>query len=113
MLLLATNANRAARAATGTGVCPGALAVDGEAACVPDATVALDFDQSLDVHADCAAQIAFYRILFVHGLANAVDLFLGQVVDASVGVDIGLRNDLLCAGRPDTINIGKSHFYPL
>ena len=62
---LRTHTDGLARALAGAGVGLGALAADRQAAQVPDAAVALDALQALQVHADFAAQIAFDHILAV------------------------------------------------
>src|SRR5207247_8737859 len=93
-LLLPSYSDGAFWSAAGAGVGAGALAVHRQAALVPDAPVALDLDQALDVHAHHAAQLALDRVFFVNGLAQLVDLFFGQVAHPGIWVHIGLLYDL-------------------
>jgi len=87
--------------------------VNGQATLVPDAAIALDLDQTLDVHADHAAQVTLDGVLFIYYFAQPVDLFFCEVADASIRIDICLIYYLLRAGRPDTVNVGKGYLYTL
>jgi hypothetical protein len=80
---------------------------------VPDTSITLDLDEPLDIHAHLASQVALNKMLFVHGLTDAVYLFFGEVAHACVRVDVGLRNDMLRGGRPDTKDIGQGNLYSL
>ena len=55
-----------ARAFSGSGVGLAALASYGETLSMANTTVATDFDQSLDIKSDIAAQIAFYSAIMVN-----------------------------------------------
>jgi hypothetical protein len=78
-----------------------------------DPSVALDFDQALDIHTHLAAQVTLNHVFFVYRLSDAVHLFFGEVIHPSVRVHVGLRQDVLGAGRPDAIYVCKGNFYPL
>ena len=65
----------------------GALAADREALAVPEAAVAGEVHQPLDVHRRLAPQIAFDHVVGVDRLAQMEDLLVGQVLDAALGRD--------------------------
>src|SRR6202035_617810 len=60
-----------------TGIGMGALAVNRQVAPMTQSAVALDFDQSADIHLNLFAQIALHAALGLNLLAKLVDLFFG------------------------------------
>ena len=48
-----------------------------------------------------------YEVL-VDVVAQLGQILLGQVLAADVRIDAGLRNDLLCSGVTDAVDIGQS-----
>src|SRR5688500_18971553 len=81
---------RLARAFAGAGVGGRTLAADRQAAAVAQAAVAADVHQTLDVHLNAFAQVAFDVALCVQDGANLVQLFLAKIPDLSVDADIRL-----------------------
>ena len=80
-----------ARAFASAGVGLGALAANGQAAQVANATVTLDTLEPLEVHADLAAQVALDDVFAVlDGMDNLGKLLLGEVLGADGRVDGGL-----------------------
>ena len=77
------------------------------------AAIAADFTQPLDVHSGLPAQVAFDDIVMLDGITQLGFLFLGQVLDADIGVDTGHFQNLGCTGGADAIDIGQSNFDPL
>jgi hypothetical protein len=75
----------------------GALAVDRQALAVAHALVAVDLHLALDVLGHVAAQVALDLQVGVDVGAEAGDLFVGQVADPGVGVDVGPRQ--ICVDR--------------
>src|SRR6266571_6555141 len=71
--------NCAARAPLGARVGSRALAVGGQAAPVPDAAIAVDLDQALDVLAHLLSQLAFHGVVLVDVLKYARYLVVGHV----------------------------------
>src|SRR3546814_3606050 len=67
-----------ARTLAGTGIGPGALAAQRQAATMAQAAVAGQVHQALDSHADLAAEVAFDHVLADFG-AQALDFRLGKV----------------------------------
>src|SRR6266496_479090 len=108
LLLLARDRPRLALAGAGVGV--RALAADGQALAVPQAPVAGEVHQPLDVHRGFAAQIAFDLVVLVDRLADVEDLLVGQVLDALVGRDAQLGDDLAGRGAVDSVDVGERHF---
>ena len=63
---------------------------------MPDAAIAADLAQALDVQSGLAAQVAFDGI-GVDGVTELLLLGVGQILDAGVGVDARLRQNVLGA----------------
>src|SRR5579875_1488438 len=89
------------------------LPVHGQVATVANAPVAVDLDQPLNVLSHLAPQVALDDVLAVDHLTDAVDLVVGEVAHAGVGVDAGLLQDLGGAGRPDAVDIAQRDLNPL
>src|SRR5690606_21568752 len=92
-----------ARTLTGTGIGPGALAAQREAAAMAQAAVAGQVHQALDRHADLAAAVALDHVLADLG-AQALDFGLGQVTDLGVRGHAGGFADLLRTGTADAVD---------
>src|SRR4029077_1455280 len=78
-LLLATDADGAARSATLPGVRLGALSAHRQVAPMPDAAVGADIHQALDVLAHLAPQVSLDLVAAVDDLTQSVDLVFRQV----------------------------------
>ena len=100
-------------ALAGPGVGLGPLAPDGQFLLVPEAPVAADVDQPLDVHGDFLAEVALDLLPFLDDLADLVDLVLGQGLDLLVLVDLGLFEDLVALGPADPVDVGQPDLDPL
>src|SRR5581483_297941 len=93
-----------ARALAGAGIGTGTLAAHRQAAAVPDAAVATEVHQPLDVHGDLAPQVALDGEL--RDLrANGVDLVLGEVLDPGVRVDARGLAGGVCARPSHAIDV--------
>src|SRR4030067_1844523 len=68
------------------GVGLGPLAPDGQLLLVPEAPVAADVDQPLDVHGDLLAEVALDLLPLLDDLADLVDLVLGPGLGPLVSV---------------------------
>ena len=90
-----------------------ALAVDGQAAAVPQALVAADFDLAANVSLNLAAQVAFDLVVLVDVLLERDELVLGEVADANVRADAGGRERFRRAGAADAVDIGERDLNPL
>ena len=95
-----------ARPLAGTGVGLGALPTHRQTAQVTDAAIGLDALQSLEIHADLAAQIAFDDILAIlNGVNNLRELLLGQILGPDARIDIRLSQDDFRVAGADAVNV--------
>src|SRR5271169_6066839 len=78
-----------------------ALAAHGEIAPVPQAAIALNFDEPANIHLDLLAEIAFDAALGFNRLPEPVDFFLGQVLDLLGFFHVGLGAQSAGARLPD------------
>src|SRR4030095_3618664 len=111
--LLLTGDGLLARALPGPGVGVGALTPHRQIAAVTLSAIAADVHQTLDVHGDVLAEIAFDFHVVRDDLANPHDLFLGQVLDPGVRADVRLLEDEVRLGPPDAVDVGQPNFHPL
>src|SRR5258707_1120355 len=102
----ADNADGLPRTFPGAGVGLSALTADGQTAKMADATVTLDALQSLQVHADLAAQVAFDDVLAVlDGVNDLRKLLFGQILGADARLNVGFREDELRVAGADAVNV--------
>src|ERR1051325_9968119 len=105
---IALHADGLARTFAGAGVGLRALAAHREAAHVADAAIALDALQTLQIHADLAAKIAFDDILAVLDRVHDLrQLRFGEVLRADAGVDLRLGEDVDRVLRADAVNVAQ------
>ena len=105
--LLLLVCDRTLRALAGTGVGLAALAADRQALAVPDTAVTTNLGEALDVHRHVAAEITLHSVAVANDFAELGLVGLGQILDAGVGIDTGLGQNLVGAGAPDAVDIGK------
>ncbi len=72
---------------------------------VTQAAVAAEVHQALDVHRDFATQVALDLVVAVDRLADLQHLGVGQLVDAALGRDADLVDDLLGELRADAVDV--------
>lgn len=70
-----------------------------------EATVAPNIDKSLDVEVDLLSEIALYLAGLVDGLADAVYLFIGEILDLYIRVNTRLLQYSSAHRRAYAINI--------
>ena len=68
------------RALAGTRVVLGVLSADRQAATMTDAAVAADFHQTLDVHGNLAAEVAFHLHMVLDVFTKLADFVFGKVL---------------------------------
>jgi hypothetical protein len=90
----------------------GPLPADRKIAPVAVAAVRADFNQSLDVHGDFLAQVAFHRAFFFNNLADPGNLVFVQVLDLLAGVNARAHQNGHRARPADAINVGQPNFRP-
>src|SRR5438552_13089041 len=108
LLLLPAHADGLLGSLPGAGVGVGPLAVDGQAAPVPEPLVTADLHLPLDVLRDLAAQVALDLVVGLDELAQADDLVVGEVADAGVGVHAGADGGFPCTGAADAEDVGEA-----
>src|SRR5437868_917227 len=94
---------------TFAGACIGmrALAPDRKAFPMPEAPVAAEVHQPLDIHRHFAAEVAFDKVVPIDRLADLDHLGIGQVVDPAVFGDPHLFADFPGLGGADAMDVAK------
>src|SRR3954463_12735082 len=90
-------------AAARVGVRP--LPVHREAAAMPEAPVAAEIHEALDVELHLAAQIPFDLVVGVEDLADGLHLRVAELLHALVLGDLRLLADMLREGAPDAVEV--------
>ena len=84
-----------------------ALSVDRKATTMTEAAVATEVHQTLDVHLDFAAEIAFDAVLGLEQLADALDLVFRQLFGLLGRWDVRTRADLSRERMAHAIEVGE------
>ena len=100
-------------ALAGTGVVLGALAADGKADAVADATVATDIHEALDVHLDGGAEFALDLVVLTDFGADLGDLVIIPLADLGIVRNAAGIQDGAGGGAADTEDIGQTDFASL
>src|SRR5690554_4314869 len=103
----------ALRALAGKSVGLGALPVHGQAATVTDALVASDFDLAANVGGDLTAKVTLNLVVALDVVTKGDQLFVGEILDADLAADTGVRKRLERLRAANTVDIGKCDFYAL
>ncbi len=72
-----------------------------------ESAIGADFDETLDVHRNFLAQIAFHQALGLDDGADAVDLFFAEVLHLLHGLDLCFVEDASGARVPDAVDVGQ------
>ena len=105
---IALDTDSLARAFACARVGRGALTADREATEVADAAIALDALQTLEVHAEFAAQVTFDDILAVlNGVNDLGHLLFSQVLGAGLRFDLRYFKDVDGIGRSDAVDVAQ------
>ena len=78
-----------------------------------NATVRTDFDESLDVQSGFPTKITFDLKVVVNVVTKLGNILLGKIFYASIGVDAGSFDDIVCSLSADAMDIGESDFNSL
>ena len=73
-------------------------------------TVAADFAQPLNVHADFTAQVTLDDVAMLDGFTQLSFLILGQILNTGVGIDLSDLQNLGSASRSDAVDISQCNF---
>src|SRR5690606_25483612 len=99
--------DRLGRTLTGTRIGVGALAPHRQPLAVPQATIAAQIHQPLDVHCTIAAQVALSHTVAIDGLATTRSLVARQLVVPPVIRNADAGADFLRLGRRDPTDVGQ------
>src|SRR5690349_13517781 len=94
--------HRATRATLGPCVSFGPLPTDWKVPAMSKTAIAADLRESLDIERNFPAQITLDAIVAIDDFAQALNLVLGQLMNARVGIYACLRQDLLTDRRSDS-----------
>src|SRR5690554_5379109 len=105
----ATSGHRLLRTLARTRVGLGPLAAHRKVAAVAETAVAADLNQALDIELDLTAQFTL-NTKVADLLAQSLHFSFSQLPNPRVRADAGRVQDLLAAGRPNTVDVGESDF---
>ena len=75
-----------------------------------DAAVAIDGLQSLEIGRDVTTEVAFHDPLAIRDdVENLIELLLGEIRGAHVGVKGGVLDDEIGPGRADAVDVAKRY----
>src|SRR5262245_544757 len=80
---------------------------------VPQATVAADLHQPLDIHRDLLAEIAFHAALLFEHAADLPDIVFGEILDPDVGAHARRTQHVVRALASNAVDVGKADLNPL
>src|SRR3954466_1546542 len=83
------------------------LTADRKAAAGAQATTLTQIHETLDVHGDVTAKIAFHHVIAVDGFADLKHLGVRQLVDATFCRNVDLLHDLGGLLGPDAVDVLK------
>ena len=71
---------------------------------MPEAAVAADLDEPLDVETDLSPEIALNFVPLVDDLSDSVYLVIGEITNLDIRIDPGLRHDPSAQDRANAID---------
>src|SRR5262245_22485460 len=93
------------------GIGAGALTTHREVTAMAHTAIAANFNEPLNVHIDLATQVTFDLIFTVDELAQAVDLFFGQVPHPGIRVNAGALQDFTARSEADPKNVRQRNLH--
>src|SRR6267143_290811 len=96
-----------ARAFAGARIGVRALAANRQVSPVAKSAIGTDFDETLDVHRNLLAQVALDHSFRLDDRADAIDLFLVQVLDLFHGVHFGLVENVYGSRLADAVDVSQ------
>jgi len=105
--------NRTRRTLSGTRVRMCALAIDRQSFTMPDAAVAPEVHQPLDVHRNIPTKITFDKITAINYLANSDNFIIGKLVDPTLFRNAAFAADFGRLDPADTVDVRQSDGNPL
>lgn len=93
------------------GIRVSALAANGEALAVTEATVAIDLLEALQIDLQIPAKVTFDDVVVRLNVGDdGTQLFVGQFTGAGIRIDINLLQNLFGEAWADAIDVGKRSF---
>jgi len=80
---------------------------------VPDAPVAADFHQALNVHGYLAAEITFDLVILINEFSQTADFIFSQITNPGIGINPRLGQHRGSPAAANAINIAERYFNPL
>ena len=80
---------------------------------MPQAAVAADFGEPLDVHSHFPTQVTLDGEVVLDSVPEQGLLVLSQILHPGVGVDLGHLQNLGSASRSNAVDISQCYFHPL
>src|SRR5579872_4335750 len=84
-----------------------ALTADRKVPAVAESAIGTDFDETLDVHRNFLAKIAFHQSFGLDDRTNAVDLFFAEVLHLLHGLDFRFVENSSGAGMTNPVDVGQ------
>jgi hypothetical protein len=76
---------------------------------MPQATVAAEIHEALDVHGNLGAQITLHLVMGIDDLPNGIHLSIRKVIRLGVPIDAGLIEDLFGRRPPNAVDVCQSN----
>ena len=90
-----------------------ALATDGQALAVTEATVAADLHQTLDILSRLATKVALDGIVCIDVVTQFDNFLFREVTHTRVRINAGLLANLLCTGGTDSLDVRQTNLNAL
>ena len=71
-----------------------------------NASVATDFNQTLDIHCDISSQVALNDAVLVDIVTQLCNVFFRQILYPNIRIDTGTSEDFVCCAATDSIDKG-------
>jgi DNA polymerase I-like protein with 3'-5' exonuclease and polymerase domains len=113
VLFLLPETNRPLGTTTRPGVCASPLTANWHASSVPEAAIASDVHQSLDVHGDFTPQITLNPQLLVDDVTQPLDFIFSEIPNSGIRVNASSLEELLAGVQSNTVDVGETDFYAL
>ena len=73
-----------------------------------DTAIAADVHKTLDVHGHFTAKVTLHLVIVQNFRAKQLGFFFGKILDAGIGIDARLLEDLARGAQTDAVDIRKA-----
>ena len=73
-----------------------------------DAAIAADVHETLDVHGHFTAKVTLHLVIVQNFRTKQLGFFFGKILDAGVGIDARLLQDLTRRAQTDAVDVRKA-----